>query len=100
MSPWIFGYTANASGFWNSIAVGGLVALLAAARLRSPSRMGASGFALVLGLWTIGSPWTFSFYPDRAAQWDCVAVGICIAVLMAWALTEQRAHDPLMTPAH
>lgn len=104
-SPWIFGYTLNASGFWNSIVAGALIALLAAARFSSPrSSVGSSWLNLLLGLWTIASPWIYGYAANGAAMWDCVAVGIVVAAVATWSgratVIEPHSHGPTMTTAH
>jgi SPW repeat len=94
-SPWVFGYTVNGSGFWNSIAAGALVALLAASRFSSPrSSVGSSWWNLLLGLWIIASPWIYGYVVNGAAMWDCIAVGAAIAVLATWSGRTTAAESP------
>ena len=102
-SPWIFGYTFNASGFWNSIVAGALIAILAAGRFSSPRSSTASSWInLLLGLWTIASPWIYGYAANRAAMWNCIAVGIVVAALASWSGRETaiEQHGATMTPAH
>jgi len=81
-SPWIFGYTINVSGFWNGIVAGALIVILAAGRFSSPrGSVGPSWINLLLGLWTVASPWIYGFAHNAAAMWDCIAVGSVVAVL-------------------
>jgi hypothetical protein len=101
-SPWIFGYTPDASAFWNSICAGAIVALLAAGRFSSPrSSVGSSWLNLLLGLWTIASPWIYGYAANGAAMWDCIAVGIVIAVLASWSgratVNDQHTQAPTVT---
>ena len=102
-SPWIFAYTGNASAFWNSIVAGALVVLLAAGRFSLPrSSLGSSWLNVLLGLWTIVSPWIYGYAANGAAMWDCIAVGIAIALLASWSgratALEHHAHDTHVPP--
>lgn len=84
-SPWTFGYTIDAGGFWNSIVAGALIALLAAARFSSPrSPIGSSWLNLLLGLWMIASPWIYGYAANGEAMWNSIVVGAVVAALAAW----------------
>jgi hypothetical protein len=103
-SPWIFGYTSDISAFWNGIAVGALIAVLAASRFSSPrSGLGSSWLNVLLGLWTIASPWVYGYAANGAAMWDCIAVGIVVTALASWSgratVNEQHTHAPPMATA-
>jgi len=99
-SPWIFSYSGDQMGMWNSIGAGIIVALVAASRVSSP-RVGVtwSWLNVLLGLWTIASPWIYGYYGNAAALWDCVATGIAIVALASWSRrgTVLTEHTPTAT---
>ena len=80
ISPWVFGYvSAGPAPMWNSVVVGALVVILAATRFSTPhTAPGLSWTNLVLGLWTIASPWIYVYENLDNAMWDNVATGIAI----------------------
>jgi hypothetical protein len=91
-SPWLFDYSGK-SALLNSITVGALVAFLAAIRLASVhNSVGLSGINLLLGLWTIASPWYYG--ANNGALMDDVFIGTLIAALAVWSAiateTDQR----------
>ena len=100
VSPWIFSYAGNQGGMWNSIVAGIIVLLVAANRIYSPrSGVTLSWLNLLLGLWTIASPWIYGYYDNAAAMWDCVAVGIAIVAMASWSRrgTVLTEHTPTAT---
>jgi len=100
VSPWIFSYAGNQGGLWNSIVAGIIVLLVAANRIYSPrSGVTLSWLNLLLGLWTIASPWIYGYYDNTAAMWDCVAVGIAIVAMASWSRrgTVLTEHTPTAT---
>ena len=100
VSPWIFSYAGNQGGMWNSIVAGIIVLLVAANRIYSPrSGVTLSWLNLLLGLWTIASPWIYGYYDNPAAMWDCVAVGIAIVAMASWSRrgTVLTEHTPTAT---
>lgn len=103
ISPWVFGY-AYASGnapLWNSVVVGALVLILAATRFSSPhTAAGLSWTNLVLGLWTIASPWIYEYDRIGSAAWDNIATGIAIMLVALWsagmtAAEARHRHRPI-----
>src|SRR6185437_2043739 len=82
-SPWIFNYAVTSAG-WNSVAVGAVVFIIAVNRLSSLIGAALARVNLVLGLWTIASPWIFGYAAGEPAMWNSVAVGIAVTILAWW----------------
>jgi hypothetical protein len=60
-SPWVFGYSGRAPVL-NSVLVGMLIAMLATLRLAAMHQSaGLSAMNLLLGFWTIVSPWASGY---------------------------------------
>ena len=98
-SPWIFGYTAGPSGFWNSICAGVLIAVLAISRVSAiRTGSGRSWVNFLLGLWMIVSPWIYGYFGNASATWDNVALGIVVAALAAWSSRASEVDDSHRVP--
>ncbi len=82
-SPWIYGYTGLPGAFWNSIVVGALILIFAAGRFSTPMA-GASWANVLLGLWTIASPWIFGYTGNSSAFWNSIILGILVTILAGW----------------
>jgi len=86
---------------WNSIVVGALVLILAATRFSTPhTAPGLSWTNLVLGLWTIASPWIYVYGNLSSSTWDNVATGIAIVLVALWsggatAAEARHQHRPI-----
>jgi SPW repeat len=84
VSPWVFDYSGRGPVL-NSVYVGALISILAAFRLATLDRSaGLSAINLILGLWTIASPWVCGYSPNVGAVWDNLLLGIAIATLASW----------------
>jgi hypothetical protein len=86
ISPWIYGY-ANAArnAMVSSVIVGILVFICAILRYNAPhSRSVLSWANLILGVWTLLSPWIFSFMTSTAYITNSIVVGILIGALAIW----------------
>jgi hypothetical protein len=80
-SPWIFGYGGRPAVL-SSVLAGALIATIAAGRLASlRSTAGLSGVNLLLGVWTITSPWLCEYTADVAAVLNNVLLGVVVAAL-------------------
>jgi hypothetical protein len=94
-SPWIFDYSGS-SAVLNSVFVGILMSVLAACRLASlRNTAGLSGANLLLGLWTIASPWLLGYAANDGAVRDNVILGVAVATLAIWsgvATIAERKH--------
>ena len=96
-SPWAFGYD-ETGAILNSMVVGALIAAMAALRLASLHKnAGYSGINIMLGLWTVASPWSFMYATNEGALVNNVIVGILVALFALWSVgasdAEQR-HRP------
>ncbi len=85
-SPWIYGYAATARGTaWNSIFVGILVLIFGTLRYRSPhEHVGLSWVNIVLGAWTLLSPWIYDYADIREMMRNSVVAGIAVMLLAVW----------------
>jgi len=84
VSPWLFDYSGRAPVL-NSVYVGALIAMLAAFRLAALRRSaGLSAINVILGLWTIASPWVYGYAANIGAVWDNLLLGVAIATLACW----------------
>ncbi len=101
-SPWVFDYH-TWPALLNSVIVGALIVALAANRFESPGRkMALSWINLVLGLWTIASPWVCGYASNISALRNNVVLGIVIGAFAIWSATATIAWQkhPGGTPAH
>jgi hypothetical protein len=101
-SPWMFDY-GGTPAVLNSVAVGAIIAILAASRLASlRSTVGLSGVNLVLALWTIASPWICGYATNIRAVTDQVILGVVVAALASWSwgATVVAGKHPPGAPAH
>ena len=96
ISPWVYGYAGTARNTaWNSIIVGILIAIFGWLRARSPHhRAGLSWANVVLGAWTVSSPWIYSYIADTGPLWNSVIIGFAVIALAIWSasatVTEHR----------
>jgi hypothetical protein len=86
ISPWVYGYATTArNAMASSVIVGILVLIFGILRYSAPhSRTVLSWANLILGIWTLLSPWIFSFMTSTAYITNSVVVGILIAALAIW----------------
>lgn len=98
-SAWVYGLvTTHGAGAWNSIVVGIVIAIFGIVRSRAPRRVAAlSWINIILGIWTLISPWVFGFAGREAPMWNAVIAGILIALLAIWSgsvtMTGHRHHQ-------
>lgn len=88
-SPWVLGYSADASASSNAVIIGIVVAVLAALELFNVTAW-EEWVNFILGIWLVISPWALRFSGDRPAVSNDVILGIVIAVLAIWALGTDR----------
>lgn len=82
LSPWVLGFAAETTAAWNAWVVGALIALVALGALVSFAEW-EEWVNLVLGVWTVVSPWILGFAAVNAALWVHVIAGLIVAVLAA-----------------
>jgi hypothetical protein len=80
---WIFIY-GTASGAWNSVAAGAVIFIIGLTRVASLVGPLLARVNVVLGLWTIASPWVFGYSAEAPAMWNSIAVGIAVTLLALW----------------
>jgi hypothetical protein len=71
----------------NQLFAGGCVIALAAMRIIFVREAGIFRWAhLLLGLWTIASPWVFDYFENDLAFWNSAVCGSLLALLATWSL--------------
>ncbi len=97
ISPWVYGYQSDPSA-WNSWIVGGLIALFAIIRISNPGGLPFfSWLNMLLGAWTIASPWIFSYTGETARFVNALCVGILV-LIFAFAGWRSVSRMPLQRP--
>jgi SPW repeat len=96
-SPWIFGFDAGrASG--NAHIAGVVIAVLAVAALAAFA-IWEEWLNLVVGLWTLVSPWLLGFEGTTAMKVH-VVIGAAVAILAAIELWILYQNPPRLTASH
>jgi len=85
VSPWLLGFSNEASAAWNAWLVGAAVAVIAATAVVA-FREYEEWANLALGLWAIVAPWILSFSDLGAATASHVVIGIVVAGIAAASL--------------
>jgi hypothetical protein len=81
ISPWVYGVYMN-SNSWNSWICGALIAIFAIIRLSNPGGLAFfSWLNMLLGAWTIASPWVYSYVGDTARFVNSLCVGALVLIL-------------------
>ncbi|HEU4626964.1 MAG TPA: SPW repeat protein [Steroidobacteraceae bacterium] len=86
ISPWIYGYASSAPNpTSSSVIVGALILIFGAIRYNAPHTRTIFSWAnIVLGAWTVFSPWIFSFVDRTGYVLNSVIVGIIVVALAIW----------------
>ncbi|MGY8661448.1 SPW repeat protein [Bradyrhizobium sp. UFLA05-109] len=95
VSPWIFGFDAGHAS-QNAHIAGIVIAVLAIAALAAFA-VWEEWLNLIVGLWTLISPWVLSFHANRTEMTVHVVVGILVAVLAAIELWIMSQTPPRLT---
>ncbi|BEP15644.1 hypothetical protein acdb102_39550 [Acidothermaceae bacterium B102] len=91
VSPWVVGSGGSSVLRWNDVAVGGVLAALALARLVRPSLPRAPSVSFGLGAWTIVAAFVLSFQngsTGTAPLWNAIVCGAALTAAAAWSTTE------------
>ncbi len=98
IAPFVFAFTAAA--FWNNVAVGVFVLLLAATRVSRPtaSTKAASWTKAIIGIWLIIAPFVLD-YLSLGEFWDDISVGVLLLILASWSASLPRGTTVTTTPA-
>jgi SPW repeat len=97
-SPWMFGFdTGRASE--NAHVAGLVIAVLAVAALAAFA-IWEEWLNLVVGLWTLVSPWLLGFEGAATAMRVHVAIGAAVAILAAIEIWIMYQNPPRLTTSH
>ena len=99
-TPWMYGYTSEATIAWNAWTLGVLIALVGLWALRAPESRSAEWTTLMLGGWLLVAPWILSFIGSPAAAWNAGLVGLTVLFFGTWALVELEAVRPILRGTH
>ncbi|MFO1174575.1 MAG: SPW repeat protein [Paracoccaceae bacterium] len=99
MSPWLLGFTGLDAAFWNAVAFGLVIVLMALMALFEFHEW-EEWADMVIGAWLVVSPWVLGFAMFRAgadgpaaiATWDVVIVGVLTFLLAIGSLRHHREH--------
>ncbi|CAN7719152.1 SPW repeat protein [Bradyrhizobium sp. LjRoot220] len=95
LSPWLFGFTAESAASTNANIAGIAIAVLAIAALAAFA-VWEEWLNLVVGLWTLASPWILGFQGTTAMTVH-VVIGAAVAVLAAIELWLMSQNPPRLT---
>ena len=95
VSPWIFGF-AGTTAAENANIVGVIIALLAIAAIAAFA-IWEEWLNLIVGLWTLISPWVLGFQATTAAMTVSVIVGLLVAILAAVEIWMTSPTPPWLT---
>jgi hypothetical protein len=93
-SPWMFGFDAGKVS-QNAHIAGIVIAVLAIAALAAFA-VWEEWLNLIVGLWTLVSPWVLGFQ-GTTAMTVCVIIGAAVAILAAIELWIMSQHPPRLT---
>ena len=90
VSPWVLGFYSNIPrDSWNFFLVGAALVVFAAFALNLRN-LWEEWVNLALGVWMAISPWALNYSANAAARDDAVLVGVIVAVLSLWSLSESH----------
>jgi len=95
LSPWLFAYAPGAES-WNAWIAGGIIVVLSIAALSAFAEW-EEWINLIVGLWTIISPWVLKFSGNSDAMRTNVAIGVIVAVLAAIEIWMVHQAPPRLT---
>ena len=95
ISPWIFGFSDSHAGANANIA--GIVIVALAIAALSAFAVWEEWLNLIVGLWTLVSPWVLGFQGITKAMTVCVVVGILVAILAAIEIWMTSQTPPRLT---
>jgi hypothetical protein len=96
-SPWVFDYSGRYPVL-NSVFVGTLIAMVAVIRFASlHESAGVNGIGVLLGFWTIVSPWASGYVANKAALAKNIMVGVLVTALAIWS-ARATANEPKHRP--
>jgi hypothetical protein len=96
-SPWIFGFDAGRAS--ENAHIAGIVIVVLAIAALAAFAVWEEWLNLIVGLWTLVSPWVLGFQGTRAMTVS-VAIGIAVAILAAIELWIMSQNPPRLTASH
>ena|SRR5689334_18028766 len=107
ISPFVLTFSQVPSALWNNVIVGIAAAIIAIVRLNATDQTGWSWANVLLGVWTIISPWALGFSVNGAENlgfnsalvWNNVVTGAVIAFLAVMSMMGGHAL-PTTTTTH
>jgi hypothetical protein len=95
LSPWILGFGGSRAAENANIA--GIIIVAVAIAALAQFAVWEEWLNLIVGLWTVISPWLVGFYTTTKATAVCVIVGAVVAILAAIELWLTSHHPPRLT---
>jgi hypothetical protein len=95
LSPWILGF--GGSGAAENANIAGIIIVAVAIAALAQFAVWEEWLNLIVGLWTVISPWLLGFYTTSKAMAVCVIVGAAVAILAAVELWMMSHHPPRLT---
>lgn len=90
IAPFVLTYSSHVN-MWQEVVFGSAVTIFALARLLVPSVTWPSWTNVLIGLWFVIAPWTFSG-TTAAARWNEVVIGIIVAFLSYSSIVPMAQH--------
>lgn len=96
ISPWAMDYPAtHMVAAWGVLITGAVIAAFAIAEIYKV-KLWEEWVTLLLGVWTLLSPWALAFNSYRAAAINTVIVGALVVILAVWELARDHAFDKML----
>jgi len=87
VSPWLTDYPQHLISR-NSVATGSAISVFAALAIVAPA-LWEEAVLLMLGCWSVASPWILGFEDQRGAALICVVVGGVVLISALWAMKNE-----------
>jgi hypothetical protein len=92
ISPFILGFSGVPAALWSAVVVGVIVLVFSWIRAANPNRyMALSGLNLLLGFWSIVSPYLLRFSGLSTPTANAVILGAIVLVLAIWSIATSWA---------
>lgn len=93
LSPWVIGFTGDATPAWNAWIIAIALAVVAVAAISAFAEW-EEWVNLALGVWLILSPWLLGFAGNMNARWTHIILGVLAVIASAYALWDYRRSPP------
>ena len=95
VSAFLLGFAPDSRAVWNAVIVGVLIGLIAACRMVAGHRLAWLGWInVLLGAWTMASPWIFRYTDVVDALWNSVVIGGLVMILSCLGLSASESARP------